>query len=217
VPDLSGETVAAAGHDLTSAGLTLGTQTPANSKTVPEGHIIDQSPESGTQVDKGHAIDVTVSSGVKQVAVPNVVGLSLDEASQTLKDAGLKLGDTNAKPSSKDEKEVLKVDPPVGEQVAEGSTVDVTYASGNNKVPDVTGDTVDQAQAELENAGFQLGNQKSQESTTQDPGTVISQSVAGGQTARLGSNINIVVATAPATPTETPIPTDTTTTPPPSG
>jgi serine/threonine-protein kinase len=217
VPDLSGETVAAATHDLTSAGLTLGTQTPTNSKTVPVGHIIDQSPESGTQVDKGHAIDVTVSSGVKQVPVPNVVGLSLDEASQTLKDAGLTLGDTKAKPSEEDRNQVLKVDPPVGENVAEGSKVDVTYASGNNKVPDVTGDTVDQAQSELENAGFHLGNQTQQESADQDPGTVVSQSVAGGQTARLGSNVNIVVATAPASPTETPTPTDTTTTPPPPG
>jgi len=218
VPDLSGETVAAANHDLTAAGLTLGAQTPANSKTVPEGHIIDQSPESGTQVDKGHAIDVTVSSGVKQVAVPNVVGLSLDEASQTLTDAGLKVGDTSPKPSSKDRNQVLKVDPAVGEQVADGSTVDLTFASGNNKVPDVTGDTVDQAQAELENAGFQLGKQTEQESASQDPGTVISQSVAGGQTARLGSNVNVVVATAPATPTETPTPTETTTTtPPPPG
>jgi serine/threonine-protein kinase len=219
VPDVNGETVAAATHDLTQAGLTLGTQTPANSKTVPEGHIIDQSPESGTQVDKNHAVDVTVSSGVKQVAVPNVVGLSLDEASQSLKDAGLEVGGLKSKPSSKDEKEVLKVDPSEGEQVAEGSKVDVTYASGNNKVPDVTGDTVDQAQSELENAGFQLGKQTQQESASQDPGTVISQSVAGGQTARLGSNVNVVVATAPATPTETPTPTptDTTTTPPPPG
>jgi serine/threonine-protein kinase len=217
VPDLSGETVASATNDLTQAGLTLGAQTPTNSKTVPEGHIIDQSPESGTQVDKGHAIDVTVSSGVKQIAVPNVVGLSLDEASRTLTDAGLTVGDTTPKPSSKDRNQVLKVDPPAGEQVAEGSKVDISYASGNNKVPDVTGDTVDQAQAQLENAGFHLGNQTPQESTTQDPGTVISQSVAGGQTARLGSNVNVVVATAPPTPTETPTPTDTTTTPPPPG
>jgi eukaryotic-like serine/threonine-protein kinase len=218
VPDLSGETVAAATHDLTQAGLTLGTQTPANSKTVPEGHIIDQSPESGTQVDKDHAVDVTVSSGVKQVAVPNVVGLSLDEAVQNLKDAGLALGDSRPKPDEADRGTVLKVDPAEGETVPEGSTVDVTWASGNNKVPDVTGDTVDEAQSKLENAGFQLGNQKQQESADQDPGTVISQSVAGGQTARLGSNVNIVVATAPATPTETPTPTDTTTTtPPPPG
>jgi eukaryotic-like serine/threonine-protein kinase len=161
---------------------------------------------------------VTVSSGVKQVAVPNVVGLSLDEAVQNLKDAGLALGDSRPKPDEADRGTVLKVDPAEGETVPEGSTVDVTWASGNNKVPDVTGDTVDEAQSKLENAGFQLGNQKQQESADQDPGTVISQSVAGGQTARLGSNVNIVVATAPATPTETPTPTDTTTTtPPPPG
>jgi serine/threonine-protein kinase len=161
---------------------------------------------------------VTVSSGVKQVPVPNVVGLSLDEASQSLKDAGLTLGDTKAKPSEADRNQVLKVSPAVGESVPEGSKVDVTYASGNNKVPDVTGDTVDEAQAKLENAGFHLGNQTQQESADKTPGTVLSQSVAGGQTARLGSNVNIVVATAPATPTVTPTPTETTsTTPPPPG
>ena len=221
VPDLGGETIAQATRDLQQAGLTLGTQTPQNSKDVPADHIIDQTPENGTQVDKGHAVDVIVSSGVKQVAVPTLVGLSLDEASQTLKDAGLTLGDTKAKASDQDRNTVLKVSPGAGQTVPDGSSVDVTYASGNNKVPDVTGATVDEAQAKLEAAGFQLGNQTQQESADQAPGTVLSQSVPGGQTARLGSTINIKVATTPATPTDTgtPTPTDTTatTTPPPSG
>ncbi len=217
VPDVTGLSVAEASAALKAEGLTLGTQTQQASDTVPEGRVIDQSPESDTQVDQGRAVSVTVSSGVEETAVPSLVGLSLDQASQALRQAGLEVGATTSVASDQTRNTVLKVSPKEGETVPAGSSVDIRYASGSNKVPDVVGKDEATAQNQLEQAGFQVPTPAEQESADQAPGTVLSQTPSAGETSRLGSTVRITVAVAPPeTPTPTPTPTDTATTPPPT-
>jgi beta-lactam-binding protein with PASTA domain/predicted Ser/Thr protein kinase len=208
VPNLSGLTVAEARSQLRAQGLKLGTQTQQPDDNVPQGHIISQSPEDGTSVDKNSAVAVTVSTGVKETVVPSLIGLSLDEARQALRDAGLQLGNTTSVASAETRNTVVKVDPKEGETVPAKSSVDVRYASGSNKVPDVVGKDVDTARSELEQAGFRVANPTQQESADKAPGTVLSQSPAGGETSRLDSTVHLVVAVAP---TASPTPTDTTT------
>jgi serine/threonine-protein kinase len=219
VPDVTGLTVAKATSQLQGAGLILGTQTPKASETVPEGSIIDQNPEAGIQVDEGRTVSVTVSSGVDEAAVPSLVGLSLDQAQQALRDANLAVGDTTAVPSDEPRNTVVKVSPKEGETVPAGSKVDLRYASGENKVPDVVGKDEGTARNMLEQAGFTVPDAQEQETADKPAGTVLSQSPAGGETSRLGSTVTLVVASTPPTPTETPTPTDTlpTDTPPPPG
>jgi serine/threonine-protein kinase len=135
--------------------------------------------------------------------VPPLVGLSLDEASQVLREAKLRLGDTTSKPSDEAEGTVIKVRPKEGETVPANSTVDLTYASGNNRVPDVVGDSEGEARSRLESAGFQV-DVAEQETADAEPGTVASQSPGSGETVRLGSTVTIVIATAPPTPSPTP-------------
>jgi len=102
------------------------------------------------------------------------------------------------------------VEPGEGETVPEGSTVDIRYASGQNRVPDVTGLPGDQAAAEIEDAGFQP-SERTEQTDQADPGTVVSQSPGAGEARRLGSTVTYTVAEAPPTPTETPTPTPTST------
>jgi serine/threonine-protein kinase len=203
VPDVVGLTVPEAQQDLEAAGLTIGEQTQSNDENVPEGSIIDQSPVSQAEVEEGSAVDVVVSAGVEETAVPPLVGLSLDEASQVLREAKLRLGDTTSKPSDEAEGTVIKVRPKEGETVPANSTVDLTYASGNNRVPDVVGDSEGEARSRLESAGFQV-DVAEQETADAEPGTVASQSPGSGETVRLGSTVTIVIATAPPTPSPTP-------------
>ena len=223
VPDVGGLTVPDARTALQQAGLTLGQQTQQDSDTVPQGNIIDQSPESGNRVDEGSAVDVTVSSGVAETAVPTLVGLSLDEAKRALDDANLELGNLTPVASDQDRNTVVRVSPREGETVPAGSKVDLRYASGNNKVPDVVGDSEQDARRKIEQAGFSVGNVTEQPTSDASPGTVVSSSPSAGQTIRLGSSIDLVVAAAPPTPTtqeppspteSTPLPTDVTTSPP---
>jgi uncharacterized repeat protein (TIGR03806 family) len=63
VPNVIGQTQAAATTAITGAGLTVGAVTTASSATVPVGDVINQSPTGGTSVAAGSAVDLVVSSG----------------------------------------------------------------------------------------------------------------------------------------------------------
>ena len=213
VPPLRGLTVQQANRQLTQAGLKLGEQTESNNDTMSQGSIIDQSVPAGTQVDKGRIINVVVSLGVKETVVPRIAGLPIDQAIQLLRDAKLVVGNRTPVPSPDDADTVLRTSPKAEQKVAEGSAVDITYASGNNKVPDVTGKDENNARNILEQAGFQVPASQTQESADEPPGSVLSQSLPPGSTLRLGSTIVLTVATAPPSPSVTPLPTDSITPP----
>ncbi len=74
---------------VTTAGLKLGSQNEAPSNDVPKGEIVRQNPAAEVKVEQGSTVDVTFSSGPKQIAVPKVVGGNVEEAKQTLANAGL--------------------------------------------------------------------------------------------------------------------------------
>ena len=63
VPNVVGDTQADAQAAITSAGLTVGTVSTANSLTVPSGSVISQSPSAGAGANLGAAISFVVSSG----------------------------------------------------------------------------------------------------------------------------------------------------------
>ena len=63
VPNVVGQSQAAAGSSLTAAGLATGTVTMASSATVAAGAVISESPIAGTSVAQGTAVSLVVSSG----------------------------------------------------------------------------------------------------------------------------------------------------------
>ena len=88
-------------------------------------------PAGGTRLDAGETVVLVVSLGPARLPVPNdLIGLSLDEASRRLVDAGLTLGTVT---SDKDEQVtvglVLSV-ATVDATVPEGSAVDLVVSGG---------------------------------------------------------------------------------------
>jgi hypothetical protein len=63
VPNVVGQTQAAATSAIQAAGLVVGTVTTAPSSTAPLGSVISESPTAGTQVNAGSAVNLVVSSG----------------------------------------------------------------------------------------------------------------------------------------------------------
>jgi len=63
VPNVVGSTQAAATSAITSAGLTVGTITPAPSSSVPAGSVMLQTPAAGTVVASGSTVNLVVSIG----------------------------------------------------------------------------------------------------------------------------------------------------------
>jgi serine/threonine protein kinase len=79
---------------LTKLGL-LSTTVTKNDNAVIEGYVISTDPAPGTTVDKGETITLYVSIGaeLETTKVPNVVGLSVDEAKKELQKNSISIGE----------------------------------------------------------------------------------------------------------------------------
>ncbi|MFF4032267.1 Stk1 family PASTA domain-containing Ser/Thr kinase [Streptomyces sviceus] len=193
VPDVDGWALGKARARLKAEGLEPGMATREFSDDVPKGFVIGTDPEVGTTLRAGSAVALTVSKGAP-VDVPDVTGEDLADAKADLAEAGLKVEVATARVNSEyDAGQVAKQTPTADSQAAEGDTVTLTVSKGPVmiEVPDVTGDSVDDAKAELEDAGFQVDEDRGLLGLFGD--TVKKQSVDGGDTAPKGSTITITI------------------------
>jgi eukaryotic-like serine/threonine-protein kinase len=165
----------------------------------PKGQVIGQDPSGGTRAKKGSTVTLTVSDGPQQVAVPQVVGLTVSSARGRLDKAGLQPSEREENSDTVPEGKVISVSPSEGQKVDKGSSVTLVVSSGKAQadVPDVTGKSFDEAQSTLQAAGFRV-TRKDKETDTKDPGTVLSQDPKGGRQVDSGSTIALTVAKEPA-------------------
>jgi serine/threonine-protein kinase len=193
VPDVQGDALGTAKSRLRAEGLQPGMVTREFSDDVPKGFVISTDPDDGTTLRAGSAIALTVSKGAP-VDVPDVTGENLEDAKADLAEAGLKVEVAAVRVNSEDDAgQVARQSPGEGSQAADGDTVTLTLSKGPEmvEVPDVTGDSVDDAKAELEAKGFQVDEDRGLLGLFGD--TVKKQSVEGGDTAPKGSTITITI------------------------
>ena len=97
-----------------------------NSKKVEAGYVIEQETEAEKTVNAGDKVVIHVSLGVKKISVPSVLGKSEKDATNALKDAGLKVVTTTDEDSSKDNDTVLKQSVDAGTEVEDESSITIT-------------------------------------------------------------------------------------------
>jgi eukaryotic-like serine/threonine-protein kinase len=160
--------------------------------------ILRQDPQPNTKADDGSTVSLTVSGGPGQTAVPSVDGLTQSQARKKLEAAGFKVTVSREASDSVPDGQVTRTAPPAGTQIDRGSTVTLFISSGPQKVtvPSVVGQSQDSASAELANVGLKV-QPVAQDSTTETPGNVLSQSPAAGSQAGRGSTVTITVARQP--------------------
>ncbi|MCT9110671.1 Stk1 family PASTA domain-containing Ser/Thr kinase [Streptomyces mirabilis] len=169
-----------------------------NEKT---GNVCDQDPKAGVKATKGDTISLVVSTGAPKVAVPSVLGKSLDEAKTILGGDGYQFDvKTKAQESTETPDTVLEQSLPLGKEVEKGSTITLTIAKAVAKstVPDVTGKSCDEAKALMTDNNL-VGDCTDIDVT--DPnqaGKVVSTVPAIGSSADKGSRVNIQVGKAQA-------------------
>ena len=122
------------------------------------------------------------SLGTTQVSVPNVVGQTLQSATQSLQNDNLVVGDTLTRASSTAKGEVISSDPRAGSKVSKNSKVNLVVSAGvavaNVTVPTVVGEQLTLATQTLQAAG--LNYKISSYVTSNKPaGTVLDQTPAG--------------------------------------
>lgn len=194
VPQLEGYRLDKARALLKRNGLEPGMVTREFSDEVPRGSVISTSPDAGTERRAGSAVALVISKG-SPVEVSDVTGSDLADARAELEQAGLKVK-VAAKTVTSDEFEQGQVavqSPESGSEAEQGDTVTLTVSKGPEmiKVPDVVGDSVDEAKEALEGAGFTVEEDRGLLGLFGD--TVKKQSVDGGETAPKGSKITITI------------------------
>ncbi|GGY52823.1 Stk1 family PASTA domain-containing Ser/Thr kinase [Streptomyces omiyaensis] len=124
VPDVTGETVADATAVLKEAGLEVSVAPERIHSAEDAGAVAAQSLAEGSRAAKGDAVTLTVSKGPRQVEVPDVVGMSTDEAREELEAAGFEVKVEKSFPFLGDEVTGQSVEG--GGTAPEGSTVALT-------------------------------------------------------------------------------------------
>src|SRR4051812_29650824 len=157
VPNVVGLSEDRARETLKNAGFTSVSSRPADS-LEDEGNVVAVDPAEGQQAAKNTTITLKVSTGT--IKVPDVTGKTEDEARKILTDAGFSSGQiqrADADPGTAAPGTVVGTDPGAGTAVGRGDTITLKVAKAaatTITVPDVTGQTKDDAVATLKAAGF---------------------------------------------------------------
>jgi serine/threonine-protein kinase len=167
LPDITNQTQDAAKATLAASGLVFKVTGQQFDENAPAGVVlawqVGNPPVAhpiGQQVPTGTEVDAVVSGGPAPRTIPNLVNHSFDEVNAAL--TGQQLVVQQLDPQYDDSiaaGNVISLNPPAGTQVPRGSTVQVTVSKGPNTVPvpDLKGQTLDQAKASLEGGGLALG------------------------------------------------------------
>ena len=125
VPDLSDLTVEQARQRLKDVGLVVGKITQQSVDGKKDGVVIAQSPSGDSKVSKGTTIDLVVNKAkAKKVKVPNLVGMTLKDARDTL--SNVHLGVNQVAGSVEDKSVVTEQSIKAGDEIDEGSTLNLT-------------------------------------------------------------------------------------------
>jgi serine/threonine-protein kinase len=201
-----------AAGDLAKKGLKMKTRSVPSSQAA--GTITAQDPPAGTKVEVNTVVTVNVAQGPKPVAVPNVVGQPIDQASSTLQGLGFRVATTfvdNDQPANT----VIDQAPTAGQSAGKGSVISLTVSKGpkTSTVPDVSSLDVGTATSTLANSGFKS---KVVYQDVTDPsldGAVLSQDPGGGTAAKPGTLVTLTVGRITQQTTTTTDTATTTTTP----
>lgn len=108
-----------------------------NSDTVASGDIIIQSPEGGAKAKRGSTIYGIVSLGPAAPKVPNLIGLSPDEARHALEETGLVLGSVSYRISETAIGYVCDQSLPPDTETINGQVVDIVISASSETTFDM--------------------------------------------------------------------------------
>ncbi len=132
--------------------------------------------------------------------VPNLLGLTLEQAQKEGARVGLKVvqGGASEMSGKYDKGQIMRQDPEEGIKLESGDTVKVWLSSGKKTgpVPNVVGRQQNEAISIIQEAGF-TPDVKPEVSTDKPAGEVLRQEPTGGNEAPVGSKIAIFVSSGP--------------------
>jgi serine/threonine-protein kinase len=189
VSDVVGKSYTEAYATLTNSNL-LVMRVYQESETVPLDQVLSTDPVAGTRVPENTSITVYVSSGAQQILVPNLLGMTEEQAKVALTNAKLNFGTViQANSASALLGQVTATDPLANAQVAPGTTVNLVISNGKVLVPDVRNLSINDARSLLTAPDVSLTVTITTKTTcTGSQGTiVVDQSIPAGLTNQLSA------------------------------
>lgn len=209
VPDVSGQSESAAQKTLEDANLVVDSESKYDDH-IEAGKVISTDPAAGMEVEEGTHVKMYVSMGVEKVEVPQITGITSEEAQAALAAVGLIGGSVTEEYSEEyDAGYVISQGKSAGSKLEKGSAVDYVVSKGSSKVevPDLYGMTMVEAQQALSDLGLVSGAVTSGGHSDLPEGQVMSQTIAPGSHVDRGTAIDFqtsdgpeVVPIVPSTP-----------------
>lgn len=138
VPKVTGMTLEEATTALENEDLIVVSEEEFNDK-IEAGYVISQDVPENTEVGAGSTVTIKVSKGEEKSIVPNLEGMTEEEAKKAIKEAGLKLTATlTEEDTTKNNGEVLKQSLNAGDEVKKDSNITITV----NKIEQLVTGTI---------------------------------------------------------------------------
>ncbi len=136
IPDFYGQNYQSVTNSLEAMGFVVRV-IPDTTTDQPVGSVVRTDPSSGSSVFPGSSVNVyyaAASESGKLFKMPNLSGMSLEEAKSELSKKGLVLSSTEVVDTSADKDRVVAQSPKDGSPVQEGDGVVLTVSSGKTKL-----------------------------------------------------------------------------------
>jgi eukaryotic-like serine/threonine-protein kinase len=194
VPMVTGTPLDDAKTVIEKAGFAVG-KVVSRENPAPAGTVIEQDPDPDMQLPEKTPVDLVIASEPK-IRVPDLKGLSLEEATRVLKKENLDLGEVRSKTSPAPPNSVLDQRPAPGEAVPAGTAVALLLSQQPEPVqvtvPNLVARSLAQAKMILQRSALSAGSITYKKNSSKD-GVVADQSPKGGSKADRGSDVDLVV------------------------
>ena len=198
VPHLEGKDVVYALELLSELELNTKVKGSEYTSDIPKNHVVFQEPQPGSEIKKGRDVKIIISRGPRTVAVPNLIALSLQQASIILEENDIcqdKLSRSYHNEVEKDR--IIAQVPAAGTVIARGACTDLLVSKGPQppafKMPDLTGLTLEDALQSIETVNLSIGELNSAYQKTRPRNIIVEQEPVSGQRVVVGSPVSLLI------------------------
>jgi len=189
IPEVSGQTEAAARAELEAAGLKVADEVEEiEDDEVEAGNVVKTDPPEGNEVKKNSVVTLYISSGTKKITLDDYEGRSFDDVKKELVDLGFdedRIKEELESSDDVDEGDIISQSPAAGREVSPAEdeiTFKVSSGPDSFAMDNYYGMTEADARAALTSRGVDRSQiEVNYQSSSQPSGTIIAQAPASGE------------------------------------
>lgn len=198
IPNLIEKDVVYVLEVLTDLGLNTKVRGSEYNSTIPKNHIVYQDPDPGVEIKKGRDVKIIISKGTETILMPNLKGLSIQQARIVLEENGLgqELLTLTYNPTLKKDDVIAQLPSP-GITLKRGEHVNLLLSLGPRpktyKLPELEGLMLGDAILLIEKNNLVLGEIKSFYQGGKPKNIIVRQEPLSGDRVLEGSSVSLVI------------------------